>query len=214
MANSGGRTGSGGVGSVATGRCTARLAAFVVILAAGAAPLPAQEAAEREIVGSWQGALEPPGGATLRLVFHVERDSAGALSATMDSPDQGVTDIAVSETVVSGDSVRFAIASIGGTFEGEWSADGTQIDGVWQQGGASLPLVLTPGTVEPPARPLEPDPPFPYDAEDVRFPNREAGIELAGTLTLPRSPGPDADGDCHIPPPDFVMTLTGTGGLI
>ena len=43
--------------------------------------------------------------------------------------------------------------------------------------------------MELPSRPQEPEPPFPYDAEDVRFSNRDALIELAGTLTLPRSPG-------------------------
>ena len=34
-------------------------------------------------------------------------------------------------------------------------------------------------------RPQEPQEPFPYLVEDVRFKNEVAGIELAGTLTLP-----------------------------
>lgn len=166
------------------------LAALVAGLLVGVAPLAAQEGSEREIVGSWRGSLVVPGGVTLRLVFDVQRDSAGTLATTLDSPDQGTTDIPVSETVVAGDSVKFVLATIGASFDGEWSRDSAQIDGLWRQGGASLPLVLKPGTVEPPARPQEPEPPFPYDVEDVRFPNHEAGIELAGTLTLPRSPGP------------------------
>lgn len=36
-----------------------------------------------------------------------------------------------------------------------------------------------------PARPQEPVPPFPYRSEEVFFDNPEAGIRLAGTLTLP-----------------------------
>jgi hypothetical protein len=43
---------------------------------------------------------------------------------------------------------------------------------------------------EPKPRPQEPTDPLPYDTEDVTFRNTEAGITLAGTLTLPRSPGP------------------------
>lgn len=142
------------------------LVVLAVGLWAGAAPLFAQDQGEREIVGSWQGPLEVPGGGTLRLVFHVQRDSVtGSLTSTLDSPDQGAMGIPVSETVVSGDSVRFTIAAIGGTFEGEWSADGAQITGTWRQGAASLPLVLRPGTPEPAVRSQEPKPPFPYDSE-------------------------------------------------
>ena len=40
-------------------------------------------------------------------------------------------------------------------------------------------------------RPQEPKPPFPYQSEDVRYPNPEAsGVTLAGTFTRPESGGP------------------------
>jgi uncharacterized protein len=38
-------------------------------------------------------------------------------------------------------------------------------------------------------RPQNPKPPYPYDAQDVAY-ETSAGIKLAGTLTLPRGPGP------------------------
>jgi hypothetical protein len=38
---------------------------------------------------------------------------------------------------------------------------------------------------EGPQRPQEPEPPLPYDVEDVTLSNLSAGIELAGTLTVP-----------------------------
>ncbi|HEX6622130.1 MAG TPA: alpha/beta fold hydrolase, partial [Pyrinomonadaceae bacterium] len=41
-----------------------------------------------------------------------------------------------------------------------------------------------------PARPQTPKGPFPYDAEEVSYENRAAGVRLAGTLTLPRAKGP------------------------
>jgi len=41
-------------------------------------------------------------------------------------------------------------------------------------------------------RPQEPKPPYPYNEEEVSFPNTHAGITLAGTLTYPTSGGPFA----------------------
>lgn len=40
-----------------------------------------------------------------------------------------------------------------------------------------------------PNRPQEPQKPYPYYSEDVRFKNKQAGIHLAGTLTLPNKKG-------------------------
>ena len=40
-------------------------------------------------------------------------------------------------------------------------------------------------TQEPPPRPQEPSKPYPYYTEDITFENSQAGITLAGTLTLP-----------------------------
>jgi predicted acyl esterase len=39
-------------------------------------------------------------------------------------------------------------------------------------------------------RPQEPEPPFPYDAQEVSFLNEKDEARLAGTLTLPKSDGP------------------------
>jgi pimeloyl-ACP methyl ester carboxylesterase len=39
-------------------------------------------------------------------------------------------------------------------------------------------------------RPQTPQPPFPYRQEEVVFENKEAGIKLAGTITLPEGKGP------------------------
>ena len=60
------------------------------------------------------------------------------------------------------------------------------------QGGLEIRLTMEriEGGIEPPSRPQEPERPFPYDDEEVRYPNPDGGHELAGTLTLPRSAGP------------------------
>src|SRR5690606_31321580 len=66
------------------------------------------------------------------------------------------------------------------------------INGQFYQGGQQLPLRLIKKDTQSVAidRPQEPKPPFPYDIEEVRFANDEAGITLAGTLTRPKGDGP------------------------
>ena len=45
-------------------------------------------------------------------------------------------------------------------------------------------------TIAEAQRPQDPQRPYPYDEEEVIYDNIEAGIQLAGTLTLPRSEAP------------------------
>ena len=116
------------------------------------------ESAPRKIEGDWEGTLDV-GVAKLRLVLHVVRKD-GALSATLDSPDQGATGLPIDSITLSSASVRFEMKSLGGVYEGELAKDDSQIEGKWMQGGQTYPLVLkrlgTPaegaGTVESPLR--------------------------------------------------------------
>lgn len=149
-------------------------------------PLAAQEG---DPVGTWQGVLDT-GAGQLTIVFHV-RTGDGGLEATMDSPDQGATGIPVSEVTFEDGTLRLVSRAIGGEFEGTLFADGHALEGTWRQGGAELPLTLERvEEVTERLRPQEPEAPFPYRVEDVTFANGDAGIELAGTLTLPEGRGP------------------------
>ena len=58
--------------------------------------------------------------------------------------------------------------------------------------GAELPLVLERMEGDEPdaGRPQDPVEPYPYVAEDVRYPNPDGGHELAGTFTRPSDGGP------------------------
>lgn len=152
---------------------------------AGAAGLPLQGGS---IAGKWTGKLDVGGGLT--LVVHITAAANGALTSTLDSPDQGANGIPVAETTFTDGVLHLNVTAVQGEFEGRLSADGTKITGEWRQGGLNLPLEL--GRGEPPPRkpkPQEPVPPLPYDTAAVTFPNASAGITLAGTLTLPRTPG-------------------------
>ena len=154
-------------------------------MAAPAANVPA-------ITGAWEGKL----GGRIRFVVHLDRDSAGTWKATADSPDQGAMGLVVDWVTVAGDSLRFGMRLLGGEYGGKINAERTEIEGVWKQGGAVMPLVLHPqeaasSSAEEPGRPQEPKPPFPYDEILVSYANPAAkGVTLAGTLTVPKGAGP------------------------
>ncbi len=92
-----------------------------------------------KIAGTWSGTMEA-GAQNLRIVFHLVADADGALTATMDSPDQGQSGLPVNRVAFDGSVLRLELDYTGATFEGTMTADGTAIDGNWSQGGASLPL--------------------------------------------------------------------------
>jgi len=158
------------------------LTAGALAIALFAAPLNAQ------VVGDWSGSLQA-GGAEFYLVLHVT-EAEGGLAATLDSPDQGAYGIVASSAVYASDTLTVGFAAIGGQYVGSLSAEGNLV-GTWTQSGQTFPLEFSrsEGTSEA-NRPQEPTEPYPYAAEDVVFANAEAGINLAGTLTLPGGSGP------------------------
>lgn len=113
--------------------------------AAKSSPAPeqnaTQQASAQTIEGEWNGALDA-GGQKLRLRVKIAKDSAGKLTGTIDSLDQGANGIPISSVEQSGTDVKLELANIGASYHGAMSADGSQISGEWKQGGASLPLVL------------------------------------------------------------------------
>ena len=142
------------------------------------------------IEGIWEGKLKVPV-AEFRIVFKISKNSEGILSATLDSPDQGVTDLPVEEVIFKDHTLCLKLKSAGAVFEGKVSEDFLVIEGEWKQAGQTLPLTVqrVDKAVEI-LRPQEPKKPYPYIEEEVRYDNKEAGITLAGTLTLPSGKDP------------------------
>jgi len=141
----------------------------------------------QNITGEWNGVLKVPG-QSLRLVFHIQKTDSG-YTATMDSPDQSVYGIPVTETSFEENNftinIKNAIQYMG-TFHND------TISGLFKQNGAVIPLKLYRGEVSiaKPKRPQEPKKPYPYDEEEVKFDNPSAsGVTLAGTLTIPSGEG-------------------------
>jgi pimeloyl-ACP methyl ester carboxylesterase len=90
--------------------------------------------------GDWKGTLNA-GGTKLDLVLHVSKKD-GALTATLDSPDQGATGLPIESITVTGKSLQFEMKSLGANYEGTFSADNSQIEGEFSQGGQKFPLTF------------------------------------------------------------------------
>ncbi|MGI8404047.1 MAG: alpha/beta hydrolase family protein [Thermomicrobiales bacterium] len=141
------------------------------------------------IDGSWEGILDV--GQKIRVIFHLVSTSDG-LAATVDSPDQGVTAVP-SNATLDGSLLTVTVPVLGAQFQGTFSEDSSSVDGTLTQGGRSFPLTLERGAdvaASEPHRPQNPIRPYPYRDEDITYPNPVAGIELAGTLTIPPGSGP------------------------
>ena len=132
------------------------------------------------LIGSWSGKLKV-GSVSLTLVLHLEQ-ADGYVTVTLDSPDQGAKGIGAFKEFLSDDSIAIKIETLGVTYRARLKDD--KLDGTFSQNGISLPLVLTRGVPEM-KRPQRPQPPYPYETEEVTFQNEKDSATLAGTLTYP-----------------------------
>ena len=71
---------------IPTSRTTNLLLALVVGVST---PAPGHAQENEPVIGSWEGKLDLGGGNQLTLRFNLELGEDGALTGTMDSPDQG-----------------------------------------------------------------------------------------------------------------------------
>ena len=159
---------------------------LIVIGSRGAA------AQSQSVEGFWAGALDT-GAFRLRLVLKFSRTPDGKLKGTLDSVDQGANDIPMTVVTFQNGALHVEMKSLGATYDGKLSPDGTQITGEFMQGGAKLPLDLK--RIEKvsdvaPKRPQTPKKPYPYDEIEVAYENQQDKITLGATLTVPRGAGP------------------------
>ena len=192
------------VGSVGRANC-GRIITLTLLLLSGAvaatqmlaaepkstaAETPAKGVPGEGLAGFWQGSLRV-GPVELRVLLKLKQGDDGSITGTMDSIDQGATEIPISSVAQTGVQVRVALDKIGGVFEGRLNETQSEIEGQWKQGGQSFPIVFKRLAKEPVlTRPQEPKPPFPYVVEEVTFENTVDGVTLAGTFTQPKTGGP------------------------
>jgi hypothetical protein len=150
--------------------------------------------------GNFVGELLTPS-TKLRIGLVITAAKNGTYSSELISFSQGDAKIAANTTTIEGKSLKFAIATVGASYEGTFSEDGQTITGLFTQG---LPYNLVFKRVAEfvkPKRPQEPNPPFPYLSEDVSFAGATAEILMAGTITTPK-------GDSKFP---AVILVSGSG---
>ena len=113
------------------------------------------------LAGDYAGVLGP-----LHLVLHLQRDTAGKLSGSLDSLDQEARGIPCSDLVLSGAQFSFSVPAVHGAYSGTVSADSKTITGTWDQ-GRPMPLVLTQTTTQTTIEPafVAAEKPSPVDGE-------------------------------------------------
>lgn len=141
-------------------------------------------ASAQNISGSWQGKLSVGPQMSLKLVLNFSEPDEPQ-TVTLDSPDQGAFGIQGNVNYCSADSVNVSFPLLRASYAGKLTSG--KLEGMFTQSGAQLPLSFSPGKDEV-KRPQTPKPPFPYTQKEVTFNNpAEAGVSLAGTLTLPEN---------------------------
>ena len=132
------------------------------------------------VEGKWQGKLNL-GTTTLSLAVRI---AEGGKVAWMDSPDQMAFNIECDTLTVAGNSVTVGVKRMGILISGTLSDADNSFSGSFRQGLAKLPFEMAYVSTNPYLeRPQTPQPPFPYDIEEVTFSHGD--VTLTGTLTKP-----------------------------
>lgn len=166
--------------------------AMVANTIAAATILPQQQS----IDGAWNGSLTI-GPQTLRITVRFTTSETG-LRATIDIPQQGATGVQLQNVSYDDSRVYMELPAGPGLAVFDGRQVGDSIGGAFTQAGLGGTFFLKRSS-QAAAMPKEPPEPLPYAEEEVTFHN--AGITLAGTLTLPESGAPH---------PAVVM-ITGSG---
>ncbi len=116
--------------------------ALACVMATGGAGAAVAATNQQPVVGSWQGTLPNGMGGQIRVVLKVRQTAQGALTATMDSPDQNAADIPVAKIAFENGKVTLDVAAVGGSYEGTLDAGRNEISGTWKQSGQALPLLF------------------------------------------------------------------------
>jgi pimeloyl-ACP methyl ester carboxylesterase len=137
--------------------------------------------------GLWLGTLKVTDQMQLQLAFEITEKENGLYAAKMNVIEQKAFDIPMDMCTISDDSIYVLLKSAGIEYHGCYYPDKETIHGTYSQGGRHFELHMArveklPLEVNRPQTPVRP---FPYKEENILFENQNAGISLAGTLTMP-----------------------------
>jgi len=86
---------------------------------------------KQDFAGDYAGVL-----GQLHVALHVAVATGGALSATVDSPDQKLFGLQCADVQINGPALSFTVPSVRGEWTGVMSPDHNSLSGVWKQNGA------------------------------------------------------------------------------
>jgi uncharacterized protein len=159
----------------------------LLILVITASQLQAQDTT---YVGNWKGQLDV-GGAFLTLVLHLEKTQEW--KATWDVVEQKANNIPASEIIIIDKTIEIKIASMAASFKGELDLGSQRLKGNWNQGGASLPLILEKVNSNSALKETiakiktqTPIAPFSYNSIDTIYKGKNTSLSYGATLTYPK----------------------------
>ena len=97
-----------------------------------------------QLQGSWHGNLQttgPQGPVSLPVVLRFETNKNAEIVGFMDSPNQKVTGLAITEATLAAGKLDIKVPTVGGEYQATLSGD--TMTGSWTQGPNALPLTLT-----------------------------------------------------------------------
>lgn len=105
--------------------------------------LAASVNAQQDISGVWEGVLVVAPGNEIDVQFSFTDDGDGGWTGLLNAPDQpSLTDVAINEINLDGNSLALDVASVSGAYVG--TIEGGAIVGSWSQQGQDFELNLTP----------------------------------------------------------------------
>jgi pimeloyl-ACP methyl ester carboxylesterase len=113
--------------------------------------LGATAARAQTVAGDWLGGLVQSPASTLRLAVHLRKAADGGYGGSVDSLDQAVYGLPISDVKVAADTLSFAVAikAAPASYQARWDAATGRWVGKWTQGGQPMDLVLSPGVAQP-----------------------------------------------------------------
>ena len=142
--------------------------------------------------GLWSGAI----GGALTVTLNVVKTAGGDWEATLSSPSQGAS-ARVDQFATDATRISFAITSLNAGYQATWDERAKAWTGTWTQGEKqALNLHRIDAAALAALQPRRPQEQAiaaaaaPYTSEEVRFGHAGAAPQLAGSLTVPKGPGP------------------------
>jgi fermentation-respiration switch protein FrsA (DUF1100 family) len=153
------------------------------ILFMGFTHIFSQKYENSDIVGKWRGELDVMG-QKLEMFINISLDEFKRLNAELTIPMQMIKRKAFDEAYFDYGELELGVDEYKAKYEAVYRND--SLVGEWKQSLYKNELIFTrTDNIPSLERPQEPQEPFPYQSETVNFYNKEADIDLEGTLTLP-----------------------------